>query len=238
LTLSNEKAEPPEIKLVVPLTPVQHLTCSVTAVNYPGAELLIRGKNFGNEPGWARIIGQFPTGIRMTLQILSWADNEIRAKIPIMKGIVDQTIRLQVGGGKMSNEWPIPFTALRERALLPASFGRVLWCGGRNGRSNDHCWFRDLQTHNVDAVHFPNGDTRTQWTYDNYTISPEIKNGWVIEGYEWIRGKGIRYQQVSLFSGCTVEKLSFTVHWDWGPNFGYASYQLKINMVGPAGIPY
>ena len=241
--LRFEKGERPEIHVVVPTTPVQHLACGLTAANYPGSELLIGGKNFGSEPGWVRMIGQFPTGIRMTLQILSWAEKEIRVKIPLIKGVLDQTIRLQVGAGKMSNEWPIPFTALRERALLPRRLSQARECGGpRYNQVYNRCGSVDSSTPFLYGLHMQLGAKNPEYGWDIFYASGRLANSWLIEGYEWLKRLGVKPQPFGIldFKECTNEQFHFAVAWDKKYSSGYstADYKLKINIVGPAGIFY
>jgi hypothetical protein len=226
----------PTIKSVSFVTPLE-----------PKEELVIFGCGFGGAStrGGQRVNfkGQFPSaGTVLALEVLSWTESSIKAKMPALSGVRDQTAWLQVANEiYSSNQWGVPFRATRTYQYLGAT-GVTIQCA-------DLAYVDKCRGHStLGGLHANLGLFSISGT-DVFTVS--LINGWVIDG--WGPGLNTTWWSVSYpellyvdretslptynFSGLAKGAASGVakVSWKAGPN-RYVDYGGWVRAIGPIGL--
>lgn len=197
----------------------------------PRGGVILQGTHFMDQPGELLLLGNFPGG-QLSLTDLQWRDTDAAGVIPDVTAVPDQDASLQIitRRGTRSNVLPVKFEANREVALLPHSALKVIYF-------DEHGWGSDSDSYTLDASHFGGlGDFSSGDGHDVYQCT--LLNGWVFSHYEWGTRDGVNGGPFGQSSD-PVGSSSFTidVHWFYDV-LGSANYQLKIFVVGPAGIAF
>jgi hypothetical protein len=147
----------------------------------PGAALNIKGQGFGNSQGTIKMFGEFQGGyvvLKSSAMSNWWNDNIIYTSIPIITGVKEQTVTIQVetADHKVSNEWPATFKPLLDFTYLPATALKNIVCDQQSDENSCptggisfsfYCVHRNCWSTNISGI-------------DNW--STQLKNGWVIDG--------------------------------------------------------
>jgi len=211
----------------------------------PGGGAIINGYGFGSSPGEFRLVGDFPGGY-LKLEISPgnvWKDKVVSGSIPKgITGVKDQPATLQIvrADKKVSNAWPVTFTAAREIRMFPAAEVKEFFCS--EGSDGDDCqrpWSPQptFNGHHHSSGILPAWDSGTDW----FKI-PELKNQWVIDSVEeWCHYKinATLLGPVGVTEGAT----SATVQEKWVLTHGafswsQAFYCLGVYITGPIGTSY
>jgi hypothetical protein len=201
----------------------------------PGGGVIVQGEYFQDQPGQF-VLSLNQSGQQLELTNLQWGDTFAAGTIPMIAGVPDQPAFLQIitKDGKVSNQWPVQFTATRVVILLPGSALTPVACGSGG---DDFCYVGS----NTDPFTVAGGHAMSVGLYsasgtDVYNCS--LKNGWVFDHYQWGTEDGIQDGPFGLAPD-PVGQADFTLAISWFFDvFGSASYDISLFVVGPAGVPF
>jgi hypothetical protein len=215
--------------------------------------VVIKGTGFGNEAGEFTLAWNWLGLSPMPLTIPSepgkdhWKPTYVFGQLPPITGKEDQTIWLQVKtkSGKLSNLFPVNFTAERELKQLQASDVSVNCSYEADvDKCNSH--------YNTDSVPFcatpfvsagQDGDTIVgyHWTCvgdsdgtDSYSAS--LENGWLFESAVFMDLKGSSSATMTGFQSGT-DSINVKVNWS-NEDVSYVLYRMNISIKGPKGVPH
>jgi hypothetical protein len=201
----------------------------------PGGGVIIQGEHFQSQPGQFQLLLS-TSGQTLDLTNLQWGDSFAAGVIPMITGVPDQPALLQVvtQDGKVSNQWPVQFTASREVVLLAGSALTPVACGSGG---DDFCYIGS----STDPFTVAGGHAMSLGFYsasgtDVYNCT--LKNGWEFDHYRWGTQDGIQggpFGQAPDPIGQTEFTLAISWFFDV---FGSANYDISLFVVGPAGMPF
>jgi hypothetical protein len=215
---------PPVITAIFPFSVIQ-----------PGGGVIIQGNHFQNQPGQF-VLHLTQSGMQLELTNLQWGDTFSAGTIPLIAGVPDQPAFLQIitKDGKVSNQWPVQFTATRTVILLPGSALTPVACGSGG---DDFCYIGSSS----DPFTVAGGHAMSVGFYsasgtDVYNCS--LKNGWVFDHYQWGAEDGIQGGPFGLAPD-PVGQSDFTLAISWFFDvFGSSSYDISLFIIGPTGVPF
>jgi hypothetical protein len=241
---SNARSAPctkPVIKQVVFTSPLE-----------PTEQLIVSGCGFGDASSRGGHVlylkGAFPNaGTSVPLQILTWSESAVMAKLPAMTGVKDQKAYLRIESEpNTSNEWPVDFRATRILQLLTVPLQEKC-----STNAYDNVCMRGPQ---YGALHGNNSVNNAVSGVDVFTLT--LGNGWVIQSHSentstwlwWVE----RYNNYNLYSvlhfdgGSHSNDLSgfvpgagsglIRVNWKT-EGMSYEAYGGTIKVKGPIGVP-
>ena len=148
----------------------------------------------------------------------------------------DQAAFLQIvtKDGKVSNQWPIQFTATRAIIRIPGTALTPVACGSGG---DDFCYIgSDSDPFTVAGGHAMSLGFYSASGTDVYNCS--LKNGWVFDHYQWGTQDGIQGGPFGLAPD-PVGQSEFTLAISWFFDvFGSSSYDISVFIIGPVGVPY
>jgi hypothetical protein len=198
------------------------------------AQPTISGTNFGTTPGRALLFGDFG---QYELHVDSWSDTAVAVDWASLTGVKDQQAQWQIirADGVSSPKFTAEFTAIRAETTLPASLVRVAGCS-IHANELDTCKLPTFDT--IDAEHADNTEVGAVG-YDYYVL-PQLANGWEYESYQFNQSQGVLDQEDVGSSlggwtgGASLQYLSV----EWQALSGVAQYDINVQIMGPAGVPY
>ncbi len=201
----------------------------------PNGGVIIQGEYFKSKPGEFLLLLS-TSGTQLKLTDLQWGDTFAAGVIPAISGVPDQPAFLQIitDEGRVSNEWPVQFTAARAVVLLPGTALTPVACGSGG---DDFCYIGSA----TDPFTVAGGHAMSFGFYsasgtDVYNCS--LNNGWVFDHYQWGTQDGI---QNGPFGAAPDPdgQAAFTLAISWFFDvFGSASYDISLFAVGPVGVPF
>lgn len=209
----------------------------------PGGVVGISGCGFGSSPGEFRLVGDFPGGY-LKLETFKWTDEIVSGTIPKgITGVKDQPATLQIvrADKKVSNTWPVTFTAAREIRLFPAAEVKEFFCA--EGADSDECqgsWMSPQPTFH--GYHHSVGILAIWESGTDWFKIPELKNQWVIDSVDERCHYKINATLLGPF-GFKEGATSATVQETWALTHGYLSYSHAhycpdVYITGPIGTSY
>lgn len=215
---------PPIITAIFPFSVIQ-----------PGGGVIIQGTHFQDQPGKFQL-RLTQSGMQFELSNLQWGDTFAAGTIPMMTGVPDQAAFLQIvtKDGKVSNQWPIQFTATRAIIRIPGTALTPVACGSGG---DDFCYIgSDSDPFTVAGGHAMSLGFYSASGTDVYNCS--LKNGWVFDHYQWGTQDGIQGGPFGLAPD-PVGQSEFTLAISWFFDvFGSSSYDISVFIIGPVGVPY
>jgi len=225
-------ATAPQITGLCPLDVVQATgSCPQQAVK-PQWLTFVSGASFGTTPGQLTLTltnykGQVVTGV---LAIDEWHDAEIIAHPPPdISGFLDQWGKVHVvtSAGRVSNEWPVQFTAWREPRFLPYNSLSKAACGEGGADEINSCGGDDTNT-------FRGYHDGTRPASGTDYLSVRLRNGFVLlrnHVYEEVNSVSFR----GFAEGSANADME--VYWSMGFWQGPVMYIVDLIVVGPKGVP-
>lgn len=238
----NARAAPclkPTIKSVVYTPPLE-----------PGESLIVSGCGFGDPAARAgvrklNLKGAFPAaGTAVPLQILTWSETAVMAKVPMVKGVKDQNAWLQIESEpNTSNQIPVSFRATRViRGLYYIE--KVIGL-----TADPKAWGNKCSLTHSSCIHVNPGNT-TASGVDALSIT--LGNGWVIERQAFYHGTAAfefidwAYYMVTLDEKDPVFDASkfvrgaptgvLRISWTTGPA-DWSAFHGSIYVKGPRCVP-
>ena len=150
-----------------------------------------------------RLLGSKPGTMKVHLIVMSWRDDKIRARVPIISGVPDHSAVLQVltAKGRPSIGRKVAFHAIRAvTGLKPYEAVTKVICstaGDRNGckgptkgaqgKMGCLAFDKPIRRDTTISAWHVNCDRIVDWDegIDIYFIELKLKNGWVINNLKW-----------------------------------------------------
>jgi hypothetical protein len=239
----------PDRKMVEVLPPHIDRVAAFSQCN-PGAGILVKGTNFGPSPGRLFLAGYFPkTSSRIELEQLVWGSGAIGGQVPMVEGVLNQTVTLGIvtRDGRHSNGIPCELKATRVEVLLPKNnqtysqgycdLGDNYFAGNVAYDADEH---GDIGTSSGTVIcyhksHKPmtHGDNNGT---DLWRIR-KLENGWTLSRMsvgDSNGGSGEILSRKGFKAGATTADIE--VRWRMG-HTAVVHHSFDLYVEGPAGVP-
>lgn len=224
----------------------------------PGGVIMLKGYDFGNEPGTLRLIGNFPDD-DLYLYGLDWTSETVGGTIPKITGVIDQPVSIQLvtKNGAESNFIPCDFVATRGIQTLPFPEGfKSKWCEyGDNYDVGYKTFGPDTQTdsrgykHDIMANgdiwfgcwHSNNSQGGTNIGTDRFS-SVQLKNNWVfIDMKTGSHSSYVNHDpgKILAFKGWKTNSAQVDLQIEWEvPEGQHFEYTIYLYLEGPKGVSF
>ncbi len=242
----------PKITKVMPLS-----SCS------PGGSVILQGEHLGTQPGTLRLVGFFPDRYLELTQV-EWKDGAIGGQVPMVTGVVDQKVRLQVvrADGLPSNTIECAFTATRVTRTTSSGSLRKHMCRFGDGagmgcladdeidgaiRTSAGCFHRNNSCGgNITGIdEFSSKPFFNGWTIKEIRVyQPQLEDTSVL-GVSNAWGKTTRKKfswqglegGMSTYAVHTSQVISMSVRFN-NESDEFFQYEVGFLVEGPEGVPY
>jgi len=212
-------------------------TVFLFSVISPGGGVIVKGVNFGAQPGQFKL--RLQNGQETNLGNLTWATQAVSGVIdPNLSGVIDQPATLTVvdARGMMSNEVPVKFTARREIRQLPMADVRFD-CStvSDTNKCNSYEGVPEYGLSSFEGYHACTGIFITCNDAGDDDYSATVANGWEYSHGENWGGKSNSSQPIVIRD--EPGSFHFKIHWDTVGNRS-VNYRGPIYIEGPAGTSH
>jgi hypothetical protein len=231
------------------------ITSKSAAEGDPGTPVMIQGRNFGTTRGEVRFI--VANGRDLPAPITFWSATQIMAEVPAIEGVREFPGQIYVkrGDGAQSDLRPFAFKpALERRHIGPIGRSERRVNGPSEGFIEDavvHPYALLWKGPGTD--HVPNGGYVSRLSLlfggvgtDQYFLNGRLANGWRVESCTiGSRNAGSNTPRVTQGQGsatvknCPVGSDILRTEVDWWIDFASGiDYSLRLDIVGPKGVPH
>jgi hypothetical protein len=231
------------------------ITSTSEAGGDPGTPVMIQGTNFGNTRGEVRFI--VANGRDLPAPIAFWSATQVMAEVPDVSGVREFAGQMYVkrADGAQSDLRPFAFRPAMERRHI-GPIGRA----ERRVNAPDEGFIEDAVVHPYALLwkgwgssHVPNGGYVSRLSFlfggsgsDQYFLNGRLANGWRVESCTiGSRDAGTttprvtRGQATATIKRCPVGSDVLRTDVDWWIDFASGiNYSLRLNIIGPKGVPH